>query len=375
MNVLYISELSNLGGGETSLLNSLKEFNKSNYKITPYLLAFEEGKLTEESRDNNIETIILDLRISPKNKKIIRIFKNVIQLKNIIKKKSISVIQTNEWKTSVLISIINKVFKLQCKVIWVCHGQWYKFNSVKRILINSNIDIIIAVSQSVKDNLINNGIKEYIIKKIPLGIDIDYFASGEKGKIRNELKLSDCDKVFGIIGRFQEIKGQMLVVEAAKLLKKNNIKCKFLFIGDSIFGSDKDDQYKKKILGYIKENKLEEYFIFAGVRRDIPNILRDIDALIIPSINESFGMVVIEAFAAGCLVISTPCDGPKEIIKNKIDGIVLSRRDSDELQDYIKKVIANELGIEDIVNRQQEAIQDYKIGVICNKYIRLYNES
>ena len=51
-----------------------------------------------------------------------------------------------------------------------------------------------------------------------------------------------------------------------------------------------------------------------GERDDIPSVLKEIDYLVIPSDNESFGMIAIEALAAGTMVISTPNDGVSEIL-------------------------------------------------------------
>ncbi|MBU3138159.1 glycosyltransferase family 4 protein [Clostridium gasigenes] len=369
MNVLFISELANLGGGETSLLNLITEFNKDKSEIKPILLCFEEGKLPEESRDIRINTIIYDFKSDIRKAKIIKV---IYTLKKIIKNNNIKVIQTNEWKTSVILSLINRFCFLKCKIVWVCHGQWYKFDIIKRNLINIFIDNIISVSNIVKENLLVNGIDKQKISKIPLGIDLDKFKYGDKLKIRKEFNLAEDEIVFAVVGRFQEIKGQKLVIEAAIELKKLNKKCKILFVGDSIFNNRLDDIYKQESLDLIKENELEDYFIFLGVRRDIPDILSSIDALIIPSVNESFGMVVIEAFASQCLVISTPCDGPKEIIKDGYSGFILLERKESYLTDRIESIIDKKIDLSTIAQCQKKQVEKYSIKSISILYKKLY---
>ena len=372
MNVLFISELANLGGGETSLLNLMTEFNNKEYGVNPILMCFSEGKLVEESKKNGIETIIINLRDCFKEKNIKEIIRIVSKMNRLLRDNNIKVIQTNEWKTAILVSAICKLFFIKCKVIWICHGQWYAFNKIKSSMINIFIDKIISVSKIVKENLKDNGIDENIIVQIPLGIDINKFNNSQVGKIREEFKLQKDEVVFGIIGRFQEIKGQQLIVDCAKILKEKNIKCKFMMVGDSIFGSSKDDEYKEKILNDIKEYSLEEYFIFAGVRRDIGNILKDINALVIPSINESFGMTVIEAFAVGCVVISTPCDGPSEIIKQNYNGYLLKKRNVNELLKYINFIIEDKINIFEVTENQQNEVYKYSIENICKRYVEVF---
>lgn len=372
MNVLFISELSNLGGGETSLLNLIIEFNKSKYKIKPFLLCFSEGKLVDESRKYGISTSIIDFRNCFKKKDLKKIYSEVKRIKELIKYNNISVIQTNDWKTSVLVKIICKSFFIKCKVIWVCHGQWYKFNKLKGLLINTLIDKVVAVSKVVEYNLKDNNIDNEKLINIPLGIDIYKFKDASSGILRKEINIKENEKIFGVIGRFQEIKGQELIVDCARKLRDKGLICKFIMVGDSIFGSNKDDYYKEKVINSIYSEKLQDYFIFLGVRRDIPNILKDINALIIPSKNESFGMTVIEAFAAGCLVISTPCDGPKEIIRDGFNSYIIDKRDTNLLCEKIEMVINNNLNIDIIKNNQKVDVKPYSIENICLQYMNIY---
>lgn len=370
MNILFVSELSNLGGGETSLLNLILEFKKSHREINSTLLCFDEGKLTIESKENQISTVIYDLNNDAKRLKIINLMRKI---KNIIKSNDIDLIQTNEWKTAVIISFVNKLFFLNCKIIWVCHGQWYEFNYIKRNLINIFIDDIIAVSKNVKDNLINNNINFNKIHHIPLGIDVKKFRNGDGNKIRKELNICKNEIVFGVIGRFQEIKGQKLVIEAVNLLKEKGRKIKVVFVGDSIFNNVADDIYKKECLELIIKYNIEEYFEFLGVRRDVSDILKGIDALIVPSINESFGMVVIEAYAANCVVVSTPCDGPREIIKDGYDSFILNERSHKCLAELLEEIINNKGILNSLRVNQKKSIPKYSIEKICNQYKQIYN--
>lgn len=369
MNILYISELSNLGGGETSLLNLIMEFKNNFSDVKPILLCFNDGKLTEESIEGNVKTIVYDFIGDVKKFKFIRCIKKI---KNIIASNKIEIIQTNQWKSAFILKVINKLCLLKCRVIWVCHGQWYKFNFVKKSLINLFIDKIVCVSTVVKDNLIRNGINSSKIVKIPLGIDINKFTNCDSKKIRREFKLSEDEKVFAVIGRFQEIKGQRLVIEAAKELKKLGRKFKILFVGDSIFENANDDIYKNECLNLIEEYGLKKYCLFLGVRRDIGDILTNIDALIVPSINESFGMVIIEALAAGCIIISTPNDGAKEIIRDGISGFILNVRTTRGLVDKMQQILDDKIDLREISENQKKDSKNYSITRICGMYKSIY---
>ena len=63
--------------------------------------------------------------------------------------------------------------------------------------------------------------------------------------------------------------------------------------------------------------------VFTGYRNDVPQILHNCKVLVIPSWNEPFGRVVIEAMAAGIPVIGVNTGGPKEIIQDGISGYLI----------------------------------------------------
>ncbi len=75
------------------------------------------------------------------------------------------------------------------------------------------------------------------------------------------------------------------------------------------FGAKEDEDYYNRVKKYIHDNSLDKNIILLGERQDIPSILKEIDCLVIPSDNESFGMIAVEALAAGTPVLSTPNDG------------------------------------------------------------------
>ncbi|URZ14872.1 glycosyltransferase family 4 protein [Clostridium felsineum] len=375
MNVLFVSDLGSLGGGETSLFNLLQEFSLKNkkYGINSSLMCRFDGKLVDKLKKINVNCEVLDFKTAFKSFKVKEIIKTIKSIKEFLYRNNIEVIQCNEWTSAVLFSIISKVSRKNCKIIWICHGQWYKFNFIKRLLVNLFIDKIISVSDSVQENLIKNKINRNKLLKERLGINLDKFRNGNGKNIREELNIGKEEKLLGVIARFQPIKGQKLMVDTAKAIVEAGYKnYKFLLVGDSIFNNPKDAQYKNEVIEKIKEYKLEENIILLGERNDVPDILAALDVLIVPSINESFGMVVIEAFAAGCTVISTPSDGPMEIIENGFSGVIIEERNSENLKNAILKLVEENSTLKVMkVNAKRES-EKYDIASIAKFYCKEY---
>lgn len=141
-------------------------------------------------------------------------------------------------------------------------------------------------------------------------------------------------------------------IETADYLKKNitNLKWsnkrKFLYLGQLI-----ERKNINMMLKWIKENNYDTEFSFAGdgnlkksitklaecnknvkylgnlTNSEIKNKLKDYDFLILPSKDEPFGIVLIEALACGVPCIVSDCDGPKEIIEDGFNGYIFDRSD------------------------------------------------
>lgn len=81
---------------------------------------------------------------------------------------------------------------------------------------------------------------------------------------------------------------------------------------------------------------------FLGWREDTAALLAAADLLICPSRHEPLGNVVIEAWAQGVAVIAADAEGPRELIRPGIDGLLAPRENADALADMIRLLLAND---------------------------------
>lgn len=301
MNILFTSDLSGMGGGETSLLNLCKCLSVSN-KIV--VLCKKEGTLPRLLKAAGIKVYVLNYRDK------VAILKNIILIRNIIADERIDVIHSNDYITSLFFYFLS--IGKNCNNFWTCHGQWYKFAPIIKFFIKKSNKTIFCVSSAVENNLNSMGISNTV--KSFLGIPINEYRTAMHSDLRKKLYIDNDTVLLALIGRYQSIKGQLKLAEAIRLLSANNINIKCLLIGGCVFNTPDEAIYYNQVQMFIKEHSLENIIHIIGERRDIPQILHDIDALVIASDNESFGMVAIEALAAGTVILSTPNDGVSEIL-------------------------------------------------------------
>ena len=148
----------------------------------------------------------------------------------------------------------------------------------------------------------------------------------------------------------------------------------YLLIGGCIFKNKEDEQYFHIVKKFSRS--INNVFIL-GERHDIDNIYNSIDLLLVPSDRESLSMVTLEAIKHNVPVISTPCQGPQEILcdnKNLItesnDSIGIEKKINRFVNDkeYRKEVISSSAQLKDRIDNI------FSVKRVSNIYINQFME-
>ena len=129
------------------------------------------------------------------------------------------------------------------------------------------------------------------------------FNSIDVSKFMVPKETGNCDDWANVlqVGRFTKVKNQLFAVEIANQFKKMNKKVRILCVGNN--GNDYEQEVKNKITEY----GVSEYIQLLGVRKDIPAIMANCKAFLLPSLYEGMPLVLLEAQTAGlnCVVADT----------------------------------------------------------------------
>lgn len=131
-------------------------------------------------------------------------------------------------------------------------------------------------------------------------IDLEPFKiSGDPKHLGCDLDIASDAYVVGHVGRFCPVKNHEFIVQIAKEIRKLADNVVFLLVGDG--------PLRSKIESEVAQEGLSNMFTFAGLRPDVPSLMLEMDAFILPSHYEGLPMVGIEAQAAGlpCLFSSS----------------------------------------------------------------------
>lgn len=358
MKFLFTSDLTGMGGGETGLVYLIGELCRSH---TCMAICGSDGPLVERLCRVGADVAVIDY----KNKAKLPL--NLVRLKSTVERFSPDYIFNNDPMTACLVHAAAPAFDNN----WICHGQWYKFDRFREALLKKSVRRVLCVSNASKVNLINQGFDN--CSTVYLGVPTALFANAKAVNIRKSLGISPSGLLVATVARFQPIKGQLKGVKAVELALKQGLDVTYLLIGGSIFGSGSDDNYAQIVKDYVRDNGLDSNVLFLGERRDIPSILKDVDVLIVPSDNESFGVAAVEAICSGAALLSTPNDGVSEIVEG--NPIYLSRANSAESL----AVLLMKYKDKNFLNASKAGLEPYRrkfdIATVADSYIRTVTES
>ena len=168
-------------------------------------------------------------------------------------------------------------------------------------------------------------------KEIPFGVDTDKFfpAIKKESEIKKILFVGGLDKA-------HYFKGVDILLKAAS--KFQLPASSFQIIGDG----DLKPQYMKQ----AKELGIADKVNFLGKVSDekLPEIYRQADLLILPSINknEAFGLVLLEAMACGVPVIASDLPGVRTVFENGRQGLLCNPGDISDLKNKIEEILSDE---------------------------------
>ena len=214
---------------------------------------------------------------------------------------------------------------------------------------------IVSVSSALKDDIIRYCNRQIFV--VPNVIDVGKF-SVSVSKKDNKLNI-------GILGAMDNYrKGVDILLEAAAILRDMEYT---LHIG----GQGKHlDTFKRMSV----ELGIASKCIFYGEIKpeNITAFYSKLDIYVLPSREETFGVVVAEAMASGLPVIATRCGGPEEIV-TKETGVLISKENPQELAQSIRNVSENLNGYDSAAIRNY-VVEKYSIGRFIASITDIYQE-
>lgn len=203
----------------------------------------------------------------------------------------------------------------------------------------AGVSRVLAISSVIHRNVLETTpVRQDRVITLHDAVDTDLFCPGRANRnaLRGEFHLGEDVIVVGFVGRFSPGKGHEELLAAADTVRKQRKNVRFLVVGEASHG---ERQYELKIRSMARAVGLEDTVLFAGFRRNIPEVMAAFDILAFPSHAESFGVVLIEAMAMELPVVSTNCDGVLDIVVHEETGLFVPPRNAVQLAGALLRLI------------------------------------
>jgi glycosyltransferase involved in cell wall biosynthesis len=202
------------------------------------------------------------------------------------------------------------------------------------------------------------------VEVIPYGIDGGVFDPEKHDKRRNRKRfhLPEDGFLIGLVGRIEQAKGQLVAIEAFAKARRPDAHL-------VLCGSVQERDYFESLQQRAQALGIGDTVHFVEFTSEIPDLVNTFDLSLLPSYGETFGLVVIEAMAAGIPVIGTDAEGVPEIIRHEENGLLVPPRDAEALARAMR-TLAEDDGFRKRLGRQarQDVLQRYDYNTQTDKF-------
>lgn len=330
------------GGAQENTFHTVRLHDRDRYEVDLICgtNTGEEGSLEEDVEAAGIQLVRepnLVREVHP-----VKDYRSLRGLTSLLRRGSYDIVHTHTSKAGFLGRLAAKYAKTPI-VVHTPHG-----NIFDGYFSRAQTTLYIALEKAAAKwtdkiiELTDGGIESYLQRNIGQrdqyatifsGIDLSHYGNSDtdRKEFRNELGIDDDTLLVGGVGRLEPVKGFRYLVEAALDFTGRSEPITFVHAGTGSLENE---------LHALAE-PLGDRFRFLGLRNDIPRVMAGLDVLVVPSLNEGMGRVVLEAGAAGTPVIGSDVGGIPEVVLDERTGLVVSPRDPSALVAAIERVVTD----------------------------------
>lgn len=360
MRVIYIIHSLPVGGAETLVVNYILKLKQAGVDICLVEFYHTDSYLSTKIQDSGIPYYTLQ----KSNSRIKHLFQRFFYDDSLRKlNKIISDLQPDVIHYHTVFKNLDKVSFPIDKCVFTYHSRVernFNVGSYVRPLIEHLSQKgmkFIAISQLLHDD-IEHFFPCAQIVDIPNGVDLEHIRvqKGKKKDLCEMLSIPEDSFIVGQVGRFNPVKNHLFTIHLFKDILNKKENAHLVLVGTGNEGE------LRLIKNEIAKYDLESHVHLMGLRKDATKIMSCFDTLVLPSLSESFSLVLIEAQANNVRCVASDTV-PMDVICNA-NCFALSL--SAPKQQWIDTVIGNE------VRNKSQTIEKYDINKVVQRHLDLY---
>jgi L-malate glycosyltransferase len=336
------------GGGpdKTILLSAAKHDKSRVYVLVTYLRDPNDAEFEIADRAKKLNISYIDVS----DRRLIDL-SCILKLSRVLREQKIDIVHAHDDKSSLyafLLKLINPRIKIMYTAHCYCKFTRADFSSLNEymlfhmrkaaryfLLARSNRPIL-AVSEAVRRNLIEDGLSSDDVVTLHNGIDTHHWQrSNIKQTLKTEFELPQDAFLIGTVARIAYEKDFPTFFKVAESVRQKYHKVWFVIVGDG----EGNELEKAKQRAY--DCGVIDYVFFTGHRNDLLDVYASFDLFLMTSISEGLPNTILEAMAMEVPVVSTSVGGVSEVVLDRKTGFLCSYKDVSGLANDIGQLIEN----------------------------------
>lgn len=332
IRIVNIITDTNIGGAGKVLQNYLAHYNREVFEVTVVLPA---GSPLADLLEGYEARIISFEKLSGKSIDI----GSIIPILRLLKILRPDIVHTHASLSS---RIAARLYG-KCKIIYTRHCVYppsaFMTSGIGRMLGRTTAKLfsnrVIAISEATKENLMNTGVPESMISVMMNGVEpLTVLNDDEKTAVCEKYKINSGQKVAGMIGRLEPVKGHKYFIQGAKLCLDQGLDMMFIIAGSGGIEAE---------LRQMTDNlNIADRVIFTGFLEDVAPVMNILDIFVNASYGtEASSLAMLEAMSLGKPVVATDYGGNPYQVKEGKTGFLVPIKDSDALAEVIVSILTD----------------------------------
>ncbi len=349
VKILYLDSGIGLAGGQICLVEILKLLDCSRFK--PIVMSPPGSLLRSQCSDLSVDWIALSFEsthltsrhhsLGGKILDVVCSGYSIFHIAQLVTKLNISIVHANTFKTALVAGLAATISRTPL----VFHDHVILTHAVYDRFVWNAATRIIASSQAIASKYPERYRSK--VKVIHPGVSSDILLTNlDRG----------CCSAIGYMGRISREKGIHLLIESMVSIVSQVPTARLLIAGSPF--TRQDEIYFEEVQKRAQELSIEKNVEFTGYVTDIGDFLARCCLLVVPSLTEGFGRVIIEAMLFGLPVVAFKVGGPSEIIEDGKTGLLVEPYDTEELAQAIIKLLSDRDVAEHMGQRAQEVAKE-----------------
>jgi len=225
---------------------------------------------------------------------------------------------------------------------------------------------ILAVSEDLREKAVDIFQRPDIVV-MPHGLENEERIEVDLNNVRKESGFLSQDRIMLYVGQLNERKGLPYLIKAMKIVHEKIKDVRLVIIGQ---GSE-----EKSLREMVSQNRLSEVVHFLGVRqhRAVLAYMNLADIFVLPSLEEAFGIVLVEAMSQGLPIVATRVQGIPYIVKDGINGFLVPSSNDTLLAEKIIFLIEHRNIAREIGEKNRKDSLRFHWNHLVDQYIQIYS--